>query len=374
MGEFGNKFRKEREKQGISLEDVSNVTKISSRMLRAIEDEQFDRLPGGVFNKGFIRAYAKHLGLNDDQAVIDYLACLRQSQLDAQDVWDPQASATSPPERRRFGAPDRRQMNSPPRESEELPGLQLPRAEHVAPRRRDYLDRGDRAIPWRILALVVLVIVLGFLLWQRHSRSVHTQSAATPPVTSAAQPAPQPSNPSVAMTTAAPPPLHAASTTVAARPSTPKSLTSLGASSPARPLTPAQVKPAVMTGADSNNQENGVLATQPDQSANPPAEGEAPAAAPAPLNLTIRASENSWISVSADGQAVLHETLIAPAHTSIHAAREIVLRIGNAAGVTFLWNGHELPAQGAEAEVKTLVFDASGMRVVPPTPAAVQNR
>jgi hypothetical protein len=50
--------------------------------------------------------------------------------------------------------------------------------------------------------------------------------------------------------------------------------------------------------------------------------------------------------------------------------------VGNAAGVTFLWNGQELPAQGAEAEVKTLVFDASGMRDVTHalSPGPVQNQ
>ena len=76
MGEFGDKFRKAREKKELSLDDVSNVTKIGSRMLRAIEEEHFDDLPGGVFNKGFIRAYAKHLGLDAEDAVSDYLACL----------------------------------------------------------------------------------------------------------------------------------------------------------------------------------------------------------------------------------------------------------------------------------------------------------
>src|SRR6266567_407477 len=56
----------------------------------SIEQEHFDQLPGGVFNKGFIRAYAKHLGLNDEEAVTDYLACLRQAQIDAHEVWEPQ--------------------------------------------------------------------------------------------------------------------------------------------------------------------------------------------------------------------------------------------------------------------------------------------
>src|ERR1051326_2162672 len=93
MGEFGNKFRQAREKKNLSLDDVS---KISSRMLKAIEEEHFDQLPGGVFNKGFIRAYAKHLGLNSEEAVTDYLACLRQAQIDANEVWEPVRPATRP--------------------------------------------------------------------------------------------------------------------------------------------------------------------------------------------------------------------------------------------------------------------------------------
>src|ERR1700751_4206541 len=97
MGHFGDKFRQAREKKELSLDQVSNVTKISSRMLKAIEEEHFDQLPGGVFNKGFIRAYAKHLGLNDEEAVNDYLSCLREAQVDAREVWDPQALPAAPP-------------------------------------------------------------------------------------------------------------------------------------------------------------------------------------------------------------------------------------------------------------------------------------
>lgn len=86
----------------------------------------------------------------------------------------------------------------------------------------------------------------------------------------------------------------------------------------------------------------------------------------------IRATENSWLSVLADGQPVTQETLIAPAHTTIHANREIVARIGNAAGITFQWNGQEIAAQGLEGEAKTVVFDAQGMRVLGSTqPSAI---
>src|ERR1700758_789247 len=97
MGHFGDKFRKAREIKDLTLDQVSNVTKISSRMLKAIEEEHFDQLPGGVFNKGFIRAYAKHLGLNDEEAVNEYITCLREAQVDAHEVWEPEAVPAAPP-------------------------------------------------------------------------------------------------------------------------------------------------------------------------------------------------------------------------------------------------------------------------------------
>ena len=57
--------------------------------------------------------------------------------------------------------------------------------------------------------------------------------------------------------------------------------------------------------------------------------------------------------------------MIAPAHTSVRATREIVVKAGNAAGISFLLNGKEIPAQGNEGEVKTYVFDATGLRTAP---------
>ena len=83
LGAFGEKLRKQRERQGIGLDAVSDTTKISIRMLRALEEEHFDQLPGGVFNKGFVRAYARQVGLNEEEAVADYLDAMRQTQLQA---------------------------------------------------------------------------------------------------------------------------------------------------------------------------------------------------------------------------------------------------------------------------------------------------
>jgi cytoskeleton protein RodZ len=65
--------------RGITLDEIAEATKIGTRSLRALEQEQFDRLPGGIFNKGFVRAYARFLGIDEEQAVADYLAVTNES-------------------------------------------------------------------------------------------------------------------------------------------------------------------------------------------------------------------------------------------------------------------------------------------------------
>jgi cytoskeleton protein RodZ len=74
MASFGERLKREREMRNVSLEEIAESTKIGKRNLLALETEEFDKLPGGIFNKGFVRAYAKYLGLDEDQAVTDFLA------------------------------------------------------------------------------------------------------------------------------------------------------------------------------------------------------------------------------------------------------------------------------------------------------------
>jgi cytoskeletal protein RodZ len=381
VGSFGDKFRQAREAKGISLDDVSNVTKISARMLQAIEQEHFDQLPGGVFNKGFIRAYAKHLGLNDEDAITSYLACLRQSQIDAQQqAWQlqskppaparPGVSEKSQPEKRPPQPYTKPAMTAQPpvkvepdqapdQIADELPNLQLPRAEDIRPPRR-YLAAHKSNIPWNIVAAVAVVILLLALLWTRHSPGTRTEAAATPATSN-----PPSSNPTPQ------PPAHEPST--ATQPSTaatPKSPNNAAQNSQPNPTAtnspatnPTTIKPATKSTDDTPGNDVTVRTFPPAKPAKP---------APS-FTLVIRAAENSWVNITADGQSVAHEDLIAPAATSVHATREIVARIGNSAGVTFLWHGEEIPAQGAESEVKTFVFDSAGMREVPNQPPA-QNR
>ncbi len=69
---FGEHLRREREMRGVSLEEISAATRIGTRFLEALENEQWDRLPGGVFNRGFVRAIARFLGLDEETLVGEY--------------------------------------------------------------------------------------------------------------------------------------------------------------------------------------------------------------------------------------------------------------------------------------------------------------
>lgn len=72
MASFGENLRREREMRSVSLEEISAATKISVRFLSAIEKEQFDKLPGGIFNRGFVRAYAGYLGLDEEKIAAEF--------------------------------------------------------------------------------------------------------------------------------------------------------------------------------------------------------------------------------------------------------------------------------------------------------------
>ncbi len=62
-----------RKRAGVSLEQIVERTKISSRFLRAIEDEQFDQLPGGIFTTSYLRQYATAIGYDEEALVAHYV-------------------------------------------------------------------------------------------------------------------------------------------------------------------------------------------------------------------------------------------------------------------------------------------------------------
>ena len=92
MSDFGTGFKKARESRGISLEEIAAETRIGTRFLQAIESENFQRLPGGVFNRGFIRAYAERVGLDPVQALAEYERLVNSSDVE---------TSSGPPQRPR---------------------------------------------------------------------------------------------------------------------------------------------------------------------------------------------------------------------------------------------------------------------------------
>ncbi len=65
-----------RSAQGISLQQISEATKIRTHYLRAIEEQQYDELPGGVFNNSYIRQYARAIDYDEWDLVAYYESTL----------------------------------------------------------------------------------------------------------------------------------------------------------------------------------------------------------------------------------------------------------------------------------------------------------
>ena len=436
MGAFGEKLRKQREQRGLALDAISNTTKISPRMLRALEDEHFDQLPGGVFNKGFVRAYARQVGLDEEEAITDYLTALRESQIRQQSILpDFRAPAGKPSEAGVGPTPDLRSIQPSTRNlrpidlpSHDLPsdggrghdgqpgedrrkkeeeekarrppqsgGSSLPtpttRPTAAPPARRfsNKYSAGDPAqpasnpsagIPWGMLAIALLLLTLLLAFWNlRHRRDA---TAASNPVTSSKQsptPTPattptQPSGTAASLTVGKPSSAGTLSAgvlspgTVSADAASPRPTPTLSGAPPSS-KTAASGPGSSGAGASPSASPTGSathkpVASPPAATTTPtPAKTNTPPAAAKPprtFTLLIRAEKTSWISIVADGKPVAEETLIAPAHTSVRASREVVVRTRNAAGVSFLLNGKEIPAQGNEGEVKTYIFDPTGLR------------
>jgi len=72
--DFGTFLRQAREKRGISLQQVSVTTKISARVLDALERNDASKLPGGIFSRAFVRSYAREVGLEPELAVASFVA------------------------------------------------------------------------------------------------------------------------------------------------------------------------------------------------------------------------------------------------------------------------------------------------------------
>lgn len=71
-GNFGERLKRERELREVTLEEITAHTRIGPRFLEALENEDWGKLPGGVFNRGFVRSVARYLGLDEESLLGEY--------------------------------------------------------------------------------------------------------------------------------------------------------------------------------------------------------------------------------------------------------------------------------------------------------------
>lgn len=69
---LGEKLRAAREERGISISEVAEQTRIAPMYLECIEKNDYKPLPGGIFNKGFVKSYARYIGFDEHEALQDY--------------------------------------------------------------------------------------------------------------------------------------------------------------------------------------------------------------------------------------------------------------------------------------------------------------
>lgn len=140
---FGEHLRREREMRGVSLEEIATATRIQGKFLEAIEAEEWERLPGGVFNRGFVKSMAHYLGLDEEAILGEYT----------------------------LATGDRGTPSSVPTRS--LPGTE---------------SRVNLGI-WIAAAVLLIVILAGaFFGWRSYERRKHRAEAAPQPATSLAVP------------------------------------------------------------------------------------------------------------------------------------------------------------------------------------------
>jgi cytoskeletal protein RodZ len=160
-GSFGEHLRREREMRGVSLDEVAQATRIGTRFLEALENERWKDLPGGVFNRGFLRSIARYLGLDEEALVAEYAQATNDK---------PQVAEWAPSAREEGG---------------------------LSPR------RGGRVVAWLVVLLLLAAAgAAGWQFWMRYGNTLRTWRDPLPQVPSP-KPPPAPSqaaeNPSGAL-------------------------------------------------------------------------------------------------------------------------------------------------------------------------------
>ena len=302
-------------------------------MLEALEQEKFDRLPGGIFNKGFVRAYARCLGLDEDQAVADYMEASGDAPVPGPETGRPEAGKLEPEAHGRSAEPGET-------------GL-------------------PNQLPWGLLAALLLTTAVGLSIWSYRNRD---RIVPPPPVAVATQKSAPPASP-VRSSTSLPAggsgkPVAAAIQKPAPPASAVPSSTSLPASGSPKPVATASPTPA-------SDATTAATKKTPSPSPLPPPESAAaPAQLPGEFVVLIQAREDSWLTITADGEVLPSQILSAGSQRVVRGREQVIVRAGNAGGVDFFFNRKKLPPPGLAGEVKILTFGPEGLQsnvLSPPT-------
>jgi len=101
---FGEHLKREREMRGVSRDEICAATRIGTRFLDALETEQWEILPGGIFNRGFVRAVARFLGLDEDDLVAEYDLAFSEHNTEIAVTVSPVPQQNARPQRGRLAA------------------------------------------------------------------------------------------------------------------------------------------------------------------------------------------------------------------------------------------------------------------------------
>jgi cytoskeleton protein RodZ len=328
MGSFGERLRREREMRGVSLDDIAEATKIGTRLLRALEEEHFELLPGGIFNKGFVRAYAKYLGLNEDEAVADYLEAAGES------VPDPRVIA---------------EQNSS-------------RIDRTSGDQGDSRPAGFPIIPVLILLVVIAAGIGGWHLYQERMRDRQAKREAVKVTTVEAPVSAATSAPSAA-TTEVPQSTQPDTTGKKAGTTSNASVPANSSSRAVPPATPDNLNSPASQAANSTG--NQLTGAQPEGAApNPPgAKGSASystAVTGQYFEVTVRAKDSAWVSIKSDGKYVVRGIIKPPDVKTIRANQQIVFFTGNAGAVDVSFNGQPVALTGGPNQEGVLVINPHG--------------
>ena len=333
MGAFGERMQREREMRGVTLDEISVVTKIGTRSLKALEQEEFDKLPGGIFNKGFVRAYARYLGIDPDEAVADYLAAVEGRNRPA---FESPTVAPIPPSD---------------------PGPEFASVEEP-----------ESSYGGLVFAAIILVLAIAAGGWWILSgrglsidsikKLVQKQNASDTSSTAQKQQPAQTSG-------------DATQNRSAARPQTPAPVQ--GRAPVLAEVNPGMLSPAAKAADERAAKAAAEKAAMEKTAGNTPAELEPEVTTSvstvpegAGFTVQLRAAEETWVTVTADGKQVAKGLLGPGEERSIRAGKRVIVHLGNAAGVQVAFNGKPLPALGGQGEVKTLAFGPNGREAYTP--------